>query len=144
MEDRASLFFLSVDERSKELLTKAAKWAGLFAWAGMVALAFVMANGVHTLSLAMRFNDNSQVAETIGTTTGFSLFAILPFLALVFALRFTNAVQKLLVADDPQALNRSFQNLKIYFRYIAVLAVIAAALAAVSFAVTFVKSPAPF
>ncbi len=52
------------------------------------------------------------------------VIALLYFFPLLFTLRFANKMRTALSTNDQQALNTSFQNLKICFRYIGILTII--------------------
>jgi hypothetical protein len=52
------------------------------------------------------------------------IVAVLYFFPLLFTLRFANKMRTALSANDQQALNSAFQNLKICYRYIGILTII--------------------
>ena len=138
----SSLFSLSIDPTTKAHLSEAAKWARFLAIVGMIGFALT----VVILAFAMIASTTGSFDENYGPygmgAYGFGVFAgymiiaaVLYFFPLLFTLRFANKMRSALNANDQQALNTSFQNLKICFRYIGILTIIF--LAVVAIAVVF-------
>jgi hypothetical protein len=129
----SSLFALSIDPVTKAHLSEAARWARFLAIVGMVGLALMIIFGI--FGSAMMFSTASGLDGNYGgsgmAAYGSSFFAawmivaaLLYFFPLLFTLRFANKMRSALNANDQQALNTSFQNLKICFRYIGILTII--------------------
>lgn len=143
-EKGAALFGMSIDATTKAHLGETAKWARFLAIVGMVAMSLAvvgisvfafyvgaMASGVD----AEYGNPNPFFSTGIGVGVAFFYLILMGiwFLALLFLLRFANNMKRALAGDDQQALNRSFQQLKVCFRYIGILTIIILALYAVGF-----------
>ena len=135
-----SLFTLSIDPVTKTHLSEAAKWARFLAIVGMIALALMIIFGI--FGSAMLFSSAGSMdgygASGMGAY-GSGIFAaymimvaVLYFFPLLFTLRFANKMRAALNANDQQALNTSFQNLKICFRYIGILTIIGLAFMAIA------------
>ena len=129
----SSLFTLSIDPVTKAHLSEAAKWARFLGIVGMIGLALMIIFGI--FGSAMMFSTASGLDGNYGASGmgayGSSFFAawmivaaLLYFFPLLFTLRFANKMRSALNANDQQALNTSFQNLKICFRYIGILTII--------------------
>ena len=134
-----SLFSLSIDPTTKAHLSEAARWARFLAIVGMIGLALM----VVIFGYAMMSSATGSFDGTYGTygmgAYGFGIFAgyiilaaVLYFFPLLFTLRFANKMHTALNANDQQALNTSFQNLKICFRYIGILTIICLAFVAIA------------
>lgn len=135
-QTNTSLFSLSIDPVTKAHLTEAAKWARFLAITGMVFLVLMIIAGV--FGSAMLFSTTSRLeSEYGGGTTGMGAYgsgifaaymivvAVIYFFPLLFTLRFANNMRTALTANDQQALNISFQNLKACFRFVGILTIIA-------------------
>ena len=134
MEQNSSLFSLSLEPITKSHLLEAAKWARILAIAGFVSLAIITANGLSTNAVFWNNGDlKTDAAFTVGSVLGMLIVMLIPLFALIFLLRFSNALRKALEADDQNFLNVSFQQLKIYFRYFASVTLILVVLMALSF-----------
>jgi len=135
-QTNTSLFSLTIDPVTKAHLTEAAKWARFLAITGMVFLVLMIIAGV--FGSAMLFSTTSRLeSEYGGSATGMGAYgtgifaaymiivAVIYFFPLLFTLRFANNMRVALNANDQQALNISFQNLKACFRFVGVLTIIA-------------------
>ena len=128
-----SLFSLSIDPVTKAHLTEAARWARFLAIVGMIGLALMILFGI--FGSAMLFStagsfDGNYGASGMGAyssgifATYMIVIALVYFFPLLYTLRFANKMRTALNANDQQALNTSFQNLNICFRYIGILTII--------------------
>ena len=138
MEENPSLFSLSIDSLTKAQLVEVAKWARVFAFAGIVLLLILLASNLYTSNAFVRFgrsagDEESGIAYSLGVVLGSLLIFLIPLFALVFILRFAAALNKALEADNQQALHASFRILKIYFRYLGILTVASLAVAVLAF-----------
>ena len=135
-QTNTSLFSLTIDPVTKAHLTEAAKWARFLAITGMVFLVLMIIAGV--FGSAMLFSTTSRLeSEYGGGATGMGAYgtgifaaymivvAVIYFFPLLFTLRFANNMRTALNANDQQALNISFQNLKACFRFVGILTIIA-------------------
>jgi len=123
MEGNSVLFSLSVDSSAKGHLSEIARWAKIFAIAGIVLSTLVLARGLYTTFAAAQFTESMGEARkiagafTAGIAIGYMIMAVIILLPLILLLRFANNVGKALEANDQMLLDTSFQQLKIYFRY---------------------------
>jgi flagellar biosynthesis protein FlhB len=60
----------------------------------------------------------------IGMVIFYIVFAVIAFFPYYFLLRFANKMKAALISNDQDALNGSFQNLKILYRYMGILMII--------------------
>ena len=135
-DQNISLFGLGIDNISKSHLSEAAKWARFLAICGFiflglmiiygVAMSFVMVNMANTMSqVDSSPSENSlQSMMRIGMVIFYIVFAVIAFFPYYFLLRFANKMKAALISNDQDALNGSFQNLKILYRYMGILMII--------------------
>lgn len=130
-----SLFSLSIDPVTKTHLSETARWARFLAIIGMIGIVLMVVGGVAYsiwLSTAVQsLNDrvirepgSFETAFVFGTAIGFIIMAAIAFFPLMYMLRFSNRMRRALDANDQESLNVSFQNLKIYFRYLGIITII--------------------
>jgi len=135
-DQNISLFGLGIDNISKSHLSEAAKWARFLAICGFiflglmiiygVAMSFLIVNMANTMSQADSSpSENSlQSMMRIGMVIFYIVFAVIAFFPYYFLLRFANKMKAALISNDQDALNGSFQNLKILYRYMGILMII--------------------
>jgi hypothetical protein len=80
------------------------------------------------------FNDSMKIGVIIGSV----IMLAVAFFPLLFLLRFANGMRSAINGNDQQRLNTSFQNLKIYFRYLGILVLIVLVIYAIVFTLTIV------
>jgi hypothetical protein len=135
METKSSaLFSLNIDPITKTHLAETAKWARFLAVLGMIVLILALlatlmsttilttlgfAVGNRTLS-----NENMTNATRISMVVGVLVTTAVAFFPLLFLFRFATAMRSAITANDQNKLNTSFQHLKIYFRYLGIVAVL--------------------
>jgi len=138
----SSLFSLSIDPVTKAHLTETAKWARFLAIIGFVFLGLGLVVGIISMA-AMSYVANDVSTAGFGSLAsfgiagfvfGYILLILLVFFPLLFLLRFANQMKAALVSNDQHKLNVSFQNLKAYFRFWGILAIIVLAFYAIAFA----------
>lgn len=137
MEERSSLFSLSIDPATKSQLSDAAKWAKFFAIVGFVCLALMIAAGVYVSvrgeqQSEYRYDSAYSRSYIAGNFFGFAIIALIYFFPLLFLFRFSNHMKAAIAADNQERLNTSFQNLKICFRYLGILTIIGLVLVTLS------------
>ncbi len=131
----AELFSLTIDPLTKAHLVETAKWARFLAILGMVVLALgvivaVMSATVFTTFMGMPTGvDGAAEGEAIATARigmllGVLLLSAMIFFPLLYLLRFAIDMRQALASNDQNCLNSAFQNIKIYFRYLGILAII--------------------
>lgn len=135
MEDNTSLFSLSVDPVTKSHLYDAAKWARFLAIVGFIGLVLMIVAGVFASVTLGRYEDmysgelgarNRGMGGLMGATTAavYIVVAIFWFFPLLFLIRFANNMQHALASNEQDRLNKSFQNLKVCFRYLGIITII--------------------
>ena len=132
--NNSSLFSLTIDPATKTHLSETARWARFLAISGMVMLALGMVVSVMASTVFTRFfgfptgieddTNTSLGAMRIGMVVGTLITFAIIFFPLLFLLRFSNAMKRAIAANDQTRLNESFQNLKVYFRYLGILVII--------------------
>ena len=130
----SSLFSLSIDPVTKAHLSEAARWARFLAIVGMIFLVLMIVFGL--FGTAMFYSPASRMEAEYGGASGMAAYssgivatylvivAVIYFFPLLFTLRFANNMRTALNANDQQALNASFQNLKACFRFLGILTII--------------------
>ena len=138
----SSLFSLSIDPVTKAHLSEAARWARFLAIVGMISLVLMIIVGI--FGTAMMFSTTGRMEGEYGGSgmgmygsgifaTYIIIFAVIYFFPLLFTLRFANNMRTALTANDQQALNTSFQNLKACFRFLGILTIIGLVFMAIAF-----------
>ena len=129
-----SLFGLGLDPASNAHLSEAARWAKFLAIVGFVICALIAVFGIFAGSIFSGMM--SRYSEFGGRSSGygggfgatFSIIyigiAILYFFPCLFLYRFANHMKAALASNQQEILNKSFQNLKIMFRYVGILTII--------------------
>jgi len=141
-DQNTSLFGLGIDNISRSHLSEAAKWARFLAICGFISLGLMIIYGiVVSFVIADMAGALSQVDSTpnenslkdmmrIGMIIFYIVFAVIAFFPYYFLLRFANKMKAALISNDQDALNGSFQNLKILYRYMGILMIISLVLIA--------------
>lgn len=138
----SGLFSLTIDPVGRGHLTEAAKWARFLAIVGFVCMTIFALVAIFGGSyIATMFSKAGQVNELGPDFTGMTTFliiyyvcvALIVFFAYLFLYRFAVNMRSALRENSQDLLNRSFQNLKILFRYWGILTVIGIALFAIFF-----------
>jgi len=134
-DQNTSLFGLGIDSSSKSHLSEAAKWARFLANCGFIFLGLMIIYGFVSIVVVDVANAISQVDSTpgenslknmmiIGMVIFYIVFVAIAFFPYYFLLRFANKMKAALISNDQDALNGSFQNLKILYRYLGILMII--------------------
>jgi len=135
-DQNTSLFGLGIDNISKSHLSEAAKWAKFLAICGFIFLglmviygiiiSFVFANMASTMSQFDSTDSENSLKNImgIGMIVFYIIMAVIAFFPYYFLLKFANKMKAALISNDQDALNGSFQNLKILYRYMGILMII--------------------
>jgi hypothetical protein len=136
----SSLFSLSIDPVTKAHLSETARWAKFLAIVGLIGIVLLVVGGlaysIWITSMMQSIQDRydgfpSQRYSSglaIGSAVLFIIAAAVAFFPMLYMLRFANRMRTALNGNDQQSLNTSFQNLKIYFRYVGIITIISLAL----------------
>jgi preprotein translocase subunit SecG len=131
-----SLFGMNLDPAGRAHLAEAARWAKFLAIVGFVICALILIIGVFfgsvfgTLMGQYQRTYNDDFATPAATGFGamaaimYILMAVVYFFPCLFMYRFATKMKTALAANDQEALNTSFQNLKATFRFIGILTLI--------------------
>ena len=132
-----SVFGLGMDANSKAHLGEAARWAKFLAIVGFIVCGLVVLLGIFAGSIlsSMSGQFSSELGGmgkmgNMGSSFGammavmYIAIAILYFFPCLFLFRFANFMKAALATDDQENLNKSFQNLKIMFRYVGILTIV--------------------
>src|SRR5215204_3885925 len=135
-DQNTSLFGLGIDNISKSHLSEAAKWARFLAICSFIFLGLMVVYGIFmsfvivNMASSMSQFDSAYNANSLKNIMGIGMIifyivcAVIAFFPYYFLLRFANKMKAALVSNDQDALNGSFQNLKILYRYMGILMII--------------------
>jgi phosphate/sulfate permease len=112
----------------------------------MVLLALAALASIFGLTLMNRLStidaslDPAGIAATsrIAAILGAVIMIAIAFFPLMYLLQFANKMKNALAANDQEALNDSFLNIKRYFRYLGIIAIIVLAFYALFFVIAIV------
>ncbi len=135
MEETQStpLFGLSIEPVTKMHLSETAKWARFLAIMGFIGMGLIVIVFIFAGVFFGAMSSSVPVNRELRTTTGLAasmqfifliLMVVLYFFPTLFLFRFATRMKAALAADDQEALNTSFQNLKKLFRFIGILTII--------------------
>ena len=129
-----SIFRLGIDPSSKAHLAEAARWARFLAIVGFIMCGLIVLLGVFAGSIFSSFSgrlgsDFGGASEMGGGLRAmlsviYILGALLYFFPCLFLFRFANLMKAAIATDEQENLNKSFQNLKVMFRYVGILTII--------------------
>lgn len=128
------LFGLSIDPVIKSHLAETARWGKFLAIVGFVLCGLIAIGGIvmaSTFGSVERTYGNTGMDAAFGRTFGsvfivvYLIVAVLYFFPCLFLLRFSAKMKSALTADNQTDLTLSFQNLKVMFRYVGILTIIA-------------------
>ena len=131
-DQEPTLFGFGIDQSSRSHLWEAAKWAKFLAIVGFIVCGLLVIGAIYVGSIFSSVNSYEGEYGGASVFAGLGLFvtilyigfALIGFFAFLFLLRFANQMKNALNTDDQVALNSSFQNLKIMFRYVGIVTII--------------------
>ena len=146
MQDNQSLFSLNFDPIAKSHLMDTAKWARFLAISGMILMIIFIIAAIAGIGLTG--NNPYDTTGTMDLVAPFKMIMIVTsivmgiiiFFPLLFLLRFSNNMKTALNANDQEAMNEAFLNMKRYFRYLGILFIIALAFYALIFVLAIFTS----
>lgn len=132
MQDNQSLFSLSFDSIAKSHLIDTARWArfiaisgmiiiGLFIIAAFVGIGFSNTTTTYSPPGTVDMSDEISGALRMGMIIVSIVMGIITFFPLLFLLRFSNHMKTAIHANDQEAMNEAFLNMKRYFRFLGIL-----------------------
>jgi uncharacterized membrane protein len=131
MQNETSLFSMAIDPVAKEHLSETARWARFLAIVGFIALVLITAFGIYTSIVLSRFEDMYGYERRgmgnvlgLGAAITYLIVFLIYIFPVVFMFRFAGKMRQALDSNDQDALNVSFQNLKVCFRYLGIVTII--------------------
>lgn len=125
---------LGIDQSTVNHLSEAARWARFLAIIGFVLCVFVALIGIFASTflsfMTDRFNSNIGGGQNIfsGLKSFIAIIyigiAFLYFLPCLYLFRFANFMKAAIATGEQENLDKSFQNLKIMFRFVGILTII--------------------
>lgn len=140
-QDQEHLFGFGIDSASRSHLSEAAKWARFLAIVGFIMCGLIVifsffVGAIFTgMSRYDQYGDSQAFGNAFGTimTIVYLSIGVLYFFPCLFLLRFANHMLTALNTNEQHTLNRSFQNLKIMFRYFGILTIVVISLYILAF-----------
>lgn len=126
---------LGIDQSTINHLSEAARWAKFLAIIGFIVCVFVALIGIFASTflsfMSDRFN-NSDTGSGQDIFSGLKSFiaiiyigiAFLYFLPCLYLFRFANFMKAAIATSEQENLDKSFQNLKIMFRFVGILTIV--------------------
>lgn len=123
------LFELSVDTTAHVYLKDAARWARFLAIVGFIFCIFLLLFALLSASLLSdMFNvmasQSFNGAASIAITIIYAGFALLNFFPCLYLFNFATKMQVALRDNDQEQLNKSFKNMRSFYRFVGVLMII--------------------
>ena len=122
------LFDLQVDQLSTSFLGETAKWAKFLAILGFVVsgviLLIALFAGSFLASTFAHMGGESGLVSGVFIGAIYGVVAVLAFFPCLYLYRFADNMQMALRANDQEQLNMAFRNMKSYFKFLGILAVI--------------------
>ena len=147
-----SIFGLGIDPSSKAHLAEAARWARFLAIVGFIMCGLIVLIGIFAASFitsfSSKFGNEFGGATSMGSGMGSLMtvlyigIAILYFFPCLFLFRFANLMKAALATEEQDNLNKSFQNLKVMFRYVGIITIIVLAIYLIGILVAIIGAAA--
>jgi hypothetical protein len=126
-----NLFDLQIDHQSSSYLSEAAKWGRFlaimgFIFCGLFVLVALFA-GTFIASSMRSLGGAATGAEAVGgglVTVMYIIVALVNFFPCLYLFNFSTKMQLALRANQQEALNTSFRNLKACFKFVGILMII--------------------
>jgi len=128
-----NLFDLQIDHQSNSYLSEAAKWGKFLAIMGFIfcGLLVIVALFAGTLMASMMSGFGGNDAASTGAAVGggvltfvYIVYALIYFFPCLYLFNFSSKMQAALRANQQDALNTSFRNLKACFKFLGILMII--------------------
>jgi hypothetical protein len=116
---------LTVTTSSKEFLLYASKWANFLAVLGFIGIGLMVLGGLIVMVIGTSFSSFSTSAAPMGLFgIIYLILAFLYFFPTLYLYNFSQNIQKALTNSNQQNLDLGFENLKSFFKFIGVFAII--------------------
>ena len=132
MQENQSLFSLNFDPIAKSHLMDTAKWARFLSISGMIITGLIIVGAILGIGLGKTYGSSgSEMADEMAGAFKFGMIivslimGVIAFFPLLFLLRFSNNMKTAINANDQEAMNEAFLNMKRYFRFLGILFIIA-------------------
>jgi hypothetical protein len=141
-DQNTSLFGLTIDQTSRSHLSETARWARFLAVCGFIMIGLMIVYGIAMTviisNMTSRFEDMPNSTYRSSFTSSMEIWvgifylvcAVIAFFPYLFLLKFANRMKMALNSDDQAILNDSFMNLKILYRYMGIVTIVALCLIA--------------
>ena len=143
MQENQSLFSLNFDPIAKSHLLDTAKWARFLAISGMILMALFVILAIMGIGMSSAYQTSDM--DLMGPMRAVMIvvsivMTIIIFFPLLFLLRFSNHMKTAINANDQEAMNEAFLNMKRYFRYLGILFIIGLVFYALIFVMAIVTT----
>ena len=144
-DQNSSIFGLAIDQTTRSHLSETARWGKFLAICGFIMIALMVVYGIAMTviisSMTSRFEDIPNSTYKGSFTSAMEIWvgifylvcAVVAFFPYLFLLRFANKMKIALNSDDQATLNDSFMNLKILYRYMGIVTIVALCLIVFAF-----------
>ena len=145
MQENQSLFSLNFDTIAKSHLLDTAKWARFLSISGMVLMALFIVFAFIGIGLSGSNPYQTTDVDLMGPMRMIMIITsivmgVIAFFPLLFLLRFSNNMKTAIHANDQEAMNEAFLNMKRYFRFLGILIIIGLAFYALVFVIAIFTS----
>lgn len=132
MEENQNLHALSIDHAAKADLQQTAKWARILIIAGILSLMMVVAAGIYQVVYFEDVMDEPLPGQmeqgTIAVIFIYLCIIILAAVPIWYLFKFSSRMMQAIRHHDQHAFNESLRYLKVYFRFLGILTLIAMAI----------------
>jgi hypothetical protein len=126
----SNLFDLQLDQTSINYLNEASRWSRFLSILGFIYCGLMLLGGVFVGSIMSRLpginGDNSAMQMMSSGVFGFIFFcgALIMFFPTLFLYNFSTKIRKAFRNNDQSVLSESFKNLKSFFKFYGIIAII--------------------
>lgn len=133
-----SLFELQVDHESSTFLKEAARWAKFLSILGFIFCGIFVLIGLFAGTFIATMSSSMGAGPAVAMGGAFYsiiyiVIALLSFFPCLYMFNFAKKMQVALASNDQTQLNQSFRNLKAYYRFAGILAIIWLSILALAF-----------
>lgn len=127
-QTESTIFKLEVEELSSSFLSETAKWAKFLSIVGFIIISLILVGGIAlgiTLSSTPGFDMGGGFAGvSLIFTLIYFLIALLYFFPCLYMYRFSARMKNALLANNQEALNAAFGNLKSCFKFMGITTIV--------------------
>ncbi len=124
---------LGIDQTSQTHLVEAARWARFLAIVGFIVCGLIILMGIFAASIFSSMMEKFRGEEFSNIPMSglgqmmsviYIVAAVIYFIPCLFLFRFANYMKTAFITGEQETLNKSFQNLKVMFRFVGILTII--------------------